>query len=218
MPKVFRKIFTEETEEELMAMTRDEVTDQLTDKQRLFCEAFVKNYNIRIAAIKAGYNKNTPHVIGWKLRQNPDINRYIAWLKLLVANKFFIGATDIIDQYVRIAFADITDFAKIEKGKLRIIDGSEIDGQLVSEIKSGKDGVTIKLVDKLKALEKLEHYFDVMPKDWRQKIEERKVEIMQQRLELDKVRAGQGEEELADDGFIEALKSSAQQVWEDEVK
>jgi len=216
MPTVHRKIFTEETEDELLHLTRDEVTLYLTDKQRTFCEHYIKNHNIKIAAINAGYSTRSAHIVGWKLRQDENVNRYIAWLKLLVGRECHIRAVDFIDQYIRIAFSDITDFVTVEEGKLRLTDSSKVDGQLISKIRSGKDGISVELVDKLKALEKLEHYFDVMPKDWRQRIEERKLELASQKLELEKLRAGQGIDEEVDDGFIEALKESAQQVWGEE--
>jgi phage terminase small subunit len=123
---------------------------------------------------------------------------------------------DIIDQYIRIAFADVTDFVKIENGKLKLIDADSIDGQLITKIRQGPHGITIELADKLRAMEKLEHYFDVMPKDWRQKIEEKKLELMRERIEIERIKAGQQEVEDGDDGFIEALKDSAKETWGDE--
>jgi len=217
MAKVYRKIFTDETEEELMSMTREEASLELSDKQRRFCELFVKNLNVRVAAAKAGYSTKTSHIMGYKMRQDPNINRYIAWLKLRVGKECHVSAVDIIDQYVRIAFADITDFVEIKGGKLTIIDDSQLDGQLITKIRSGKGGITVELADKLKALEKLEHYFDVMPIDWKQKIEERKIQLLEQRLEIERIKAGQGDDEIVDDGFIEALKGSAEQIWADEL-
>jgi phage terminase small subunit len=213
MPTVIRKIFTEETEEQLLKMERDEVTELMTDKQQKFCEEYIRNYNIKLAAIKAGYSNVSAHIVGWKLRQRPDVNRYIAWLKLRVCRDCHISAMDIIDKYARIAFSDMTDFVKIEGNRIKLYDGKEIDGQLIQKVRQGAGGVSIELYDKLSALDKLERYLDVMPSDWRQKIEEKKVEIMQQRLDFDKAQAGQSDEEIEDDGFIEAIRGSAKEVW-----
>jgi phage terminase small subunit len=218
MPISCRKLFTEETEEELLKMSRDDVTIDLNDKQRRFCEIYTKNMNIRLAAINSGYGEKSAHMVGWKLRQNVDCNRYIAWLKVRIAKSCHVDAIDVIDHYIRIAFADITDFAIIEKGRARIVDGARMDGQLVSKIKSGPNGVTVELVDKMKALEKLEQYFDVMPKDWRQSIEERKLEIMKERLEIERLKVTGGSEDAqGDDGFIDALRESAIEVWGEDV-
>ena len=215
MPPACRKIFTEETEEELLSMTRDEASQALNDKERRFCEYYIGNLNIKMAAIRAGYGKKSAHIIGWKIRQRHDVNRYIAWLKLRVSKKCHITALDILDQYIKIAFADITDFVTIEKGRIIPKNSDEIDGQLVSKITRGPQGMTIELANKMRALEKLELYFDVMPKDWRIKIEERKLELMEQKLEIERIKVGLIEpEELEDDGFLEALRGSVEEVWD----
>jgi len=65
----------------------------------------------------------------------------------------------------------------------------EIDGSVVNEIKQGKDGITIKFHDKLKALEALTKYFDLLPDNHKRKIENAN-------LELSKRRVAVNEEEL----------------------
>jgi phage terminase small subunit len=218
MPITYKKQFIAETEEELLKMSRAEVTLHLNDKQIAFCEYYVKNHNIKLSAIKAGYTPKSAHGIGWKLRQNEDCNRYLAWLKIRVSSDCHVSALEIIDQYARIAFADITDFVEIVNGKLRVRDGAELDGQIITKLKEGgiHEGVTIELADKFAALSRLERYFDIMPADWKQKIEERKVDILQQRLDIEKIKVLGGEESQEDDGFIEALKATATEIWEDE--
>jgi phage terminase small subunit len=56
-----------------------------------------------------------------------------------------------------------------------------VDGQLISEVKKGRDGASIKLMDKMKALEKLEKYLDVIPDRWKRQIEEEKLKIAKMR-------------------------------------
>lgn len=216
MPTTYRKVFTQETEEELLNMTREEACLTLTERQRLFCEHYVAKHNAVLAAKKAGYSANSVTSVAWRLRQNPDVNRYIAWLKLRVSRELHVDALDIVDHYARIAFADVTDFVKIENNKVELIDADKIDGQLVKSVKKGKDGISIELYDKLAALQKLERYFDIMPADWKQKIEEKKLELMKERLEIEKLKAGQLNSDDEDDGFIQALKETATEVWGDE--
>lgn len=218
MPTVIRKLFTEETEEELMNMTRQEACLYLSDRQKKFCEAYVSNFNIKLAAIKAGYSKQAAHGAGWRLRQVPEVNRYIAWLKLRVSRESHVDAMDIIDMYVRIAFQDITDFVEVKDNRLTLIDSGKIDGQLVKSLKQGRDGISIELSDRLAALDKLERYFDVMPKDWKQKIEEKKLELMKEKLDIERQKLGDSDMKQEDDGFIEALKGAATSVWEDETE
>jgi phage terminase small subunit len=214
MPPIPRKIFVEETEKELFNMSREEATLMLNEKQRKFCEYYAVSFNNKMAALKAGYSPRTAPYVGWRLRQNPDCNRYIAWLKLRVSKECHIEASDIIDQYIRIAFADMTDFVYIKNNMLVLKDSTKIDGQIITKIRQSKEGIEITLADKMKALEKLEKYFDVMPKDWQEKIEERKLEIAEKQLELQKIRLGYVEETEEDDGFLEALKDVAEEVWE----
>lgn len=215
MPVAYKKTFVDVPEEELFKMTRQEASLNLNDKQIKFCEEYVKSFNIKLAAIRAGYSKKSAHTAAWKIRQNEDCNRYIAWLKLRVSQQCHIHAVDIIDHYARIAFCDITDVCEVKDGKMRLEDTENIDGQIVKSIKKGRDGITVEMYDKFQALAKLERFFDVMPKDWKQELEERKVKILEERLALDKKKLGEGEE-LEDDGFIEALRESAVITWEDE--
>lgn len=206
-----------ETEQELLTLDRKVVIKGLTDKQQRFCEIYTRTNNIRLAAKQAGYSPNAAHILGWKIRQEPKCARYIAWLKARVADECIIKGVEIVDQYIRIAFADITDFITTDRfGNLKLKQLEQLDGQVITRINQTASGINVELADKNKALEKLEKYFEFMPKDWRQKIEERKVDLMEKRLEIEKFRAGQLDEEDFDDGFLSALKETAQEVWEEE--
>jgi len=215
MPTTYKKVFIEETEEELNKMSRTEACMGLNDKQRQWCESYVNNFNSKIAAKKAGYSAHSAATIGWKLRQNPDITLYLAWLKLRVSYKAWVRPEDIIDQYARIAFADITDFTEVKGGRLTLVDSDQMDGQLVKSIKKGRDGVSIEMYDKMAALSRLERFFEEMPKDWKQKLEEKKLELMVEKLELEKRKMGLIDDEIEDDGFLDALRDTAEEVWDD---
>lgn len=216
MPVVSRKVFIEENEDELLKMPRIAVTEMLTEKQCKFCELFVKNMNGKMACIKAGYKPTSAHIMSWKLRQNPEIARYIAWLKVRISKELHVDAIDIIDHYIRIAFADIYDFVEVKDNKVFLTDSEQLDGQIVKSVKQGRDGITVELYNKMEALEMLSRYFDIMPKDWKQKIEERKVDLMKERLDIERIKAGQVEAtDDTDDGFISALRETADEVWDD---
>lgn len=49
-----------------------------------------------------------------------------------------IAAGDIIDEWARIAFSDITDFVNIYPHSISLKPANEMDGQLVKSIKSGR--------------------------------------------------------------------------------
>lgn len=211
------KPIIEETTEELLGMKRSEVIADLTDRQITFCEVYTRTNNIRLAAKQAGYSQQSAHIQGWKTRQDQNCARYIAWLKARVVQDSCFKGTELLDMYMRIAFADITDFVEQDiRGNLKLKNFSHIDGQVVKKINHrAMGGVMIEMYDKDFALQKLEQYFEFMPKDWRQKIEERKVEILSKRLELEKLKAGALIDSDTDDGFIDAIRATAEEEWDD---
>ncbi|MFC0905883.1 terminase small subunit [Clostridium sp. MT-14] len=171
----------------------------LTDKQRLFCIYYIKCFNATKAYQKAyecDYiiaNTNGP-----RLLVNARIKEEIRKLKEGKLNRAMISPDDIFQRYLDIAFACITDYVsfgqrsykvKDKKGKERTVvynyvdlnNSNEVDGSLVSEIKQGKDGVSIKLHDAMKALDWLSKHMDIAT-------EEQKLRIEKLRCEVDKVK------------------------------
>ena len=63
----------------------------------------------------------------------------------------------------------------------------------------------------------LAKYCADMPKDFKQLIEERKVDIMEHEFELKKKIYDLENGEAKDDGFMDAISKAATTVWEDEV-
>lgn len=184
----------EKVEKKIEAVEKLEEAD-LTEKQRLFCLYYIKSFNATMAAIKAGYSKDSAHVIGYENLRKPNIKKEIKRLKGNMTEDIFIDAMDVLNKYIEIAFADITDYVsfgnteivvnKDEEGKpitrninyVDLKDSDYIDGTILTEVSQGKDGVKVKLADKMKALEKLELYFDLLPDKFKRQIQEEKLEI-----------------------------------------
>lgn len=202
------------TEAELLEMTKKEATEGLTELQQRFCEEYVRSYNIRMAAIKAGYPESKQY-IGMALRRRPECQRYIQWLKARILKSVVIDAATIIDQHLRIAFSDITDFVDIKPTSIRLKPSELVDGQLVKSIKSGRDGVSIELYDKMRSLDFLTRYCEDMPKDWKQRIEERRIELQEKEFELKKKINDVERDAEEKDGFIEAIENATEAVWDD---
>lgn len=162
----------------------------LTDKQRLFCLQYVRCFNATKAAIKAGYSTETAYSIGFENLKKPEIKEEIQRLKQNRLNREMLGTEDIFQKYMDIAFADITDFITFgretvpvmgafgpvevkdkETGKkvvltkeintVRFREYTDVDGTLISEVKQGKDGASIKLLDREKALRWLSDHMDM---------------------------------------------------------
>ena len=206
--------YNEYSMEELLAMKHSEAIEELTETQQRFCEAYVSSHNIKTALVKAGIAKNVSY--GYGLRKLPKCRKYIQWLKARILNDAMVQGGEIIDEWIRIAFADLTDFVNIGKYSISLKPVEEIDGQLIKSIKTGRDGISIELYDKLKALDSLALYTADMPKDYKRVIEERKAEIMEQEFEMKKKLYDLDNHEGEDDGFIEALSKSAKIIWENE--
>lgn len=163
-------------------------SDELTEKQRLFCIYYIKYFNATKAYQKA-YESNyiTANVNGSRLLVNASIQNEIDRMKEERATELKLDVRDIIQKYIDIAFADITDFvtfgsetlvAKDELGRNIIDDegnnitynvnhvdfksSDSVDGTIICEVKKGKDGISVKLVDKMKALEMLSKYTDLL--------------------------------------------------------
>lgn len=165
-----------------------DVNEELTEKQRLFCLFYIRNFNATQAAIKAGYSPNTARQIGYELLTNPHIRAEVQRLKEIKIQSIMITEDDIVERYMRVAFADMTDVAEwgteevidfdpngaipIDKdGKVKMLKlnylnfkgSDQVDGGLICEISKGKHGLKIKLEDRQKALDWLANYFNMNP-------------------------------------------------------
>lgn len=142
----------------------------LTDKQRLFCLYYVRCFNATKAYQKAfDVDYATANAHGYELLSKVVILEEIQRLKQNRLNREMLDEHDIFQKYMDIAFADITDYVsfgtrevkytdkegKERTAKVPFVDLKEscgVDGTLVREVKHGKDGTSIKLEDRMKAL------------------------------------------------------------------
>lgn len=215
----------------------------LTDKQRLFCLYYVRCFNATKAYQKAyGCSYETAMTNGSSLLRNTKIRDEIYRLKQNRLNREMLEVDDIVGKYMDIAFSDITDYVTFgqetvpvmgpfgpikvkneETGKdevmtkevnaVRFRESTDVDGTLISEVKQGKDGASIKLLDKMKALDFLTKYFEMHPEaKHRREFEQKKLEI--EMLRLENQLKENVEEEVEESGFTEALNASAREVWD----
>ncbi|HIW31285.1 MAG TPA: terminase small subunit [Candidatus Paenibacillus intestinavium] len=197
----------------------DEVQDSdFTDKQRLFIGFYLKCWNATKAYQKAyGCAYSTAMVEGHRLLRNPKIAAELQKTRDEIFAESFLSSKAIIQKYMDIAFADITDFATWNKSGtyMRVKSDSEVDGSLISEISNNESGMKIKLLDRMKALDKLDKYMNLMSEEDRLRLDKLRVDIDKAKLDI-KIRAGEDEEEVEDDGFLAALEGKVSEVWADE--
>jgi len=193
-----------------------EQNTDLTEKQRLFCLYFIKNRNATMAAIRAGYGKISAHTEGSRLLRNVKVAEEIRRLKGPIDQEAFLDVIDVLREYMKIAFADITEyveFGQVEQYVIRegqkvkgengewlkervnyinLKNHGEVDGSVIGEVKEGKEGLSIKLHDKMKALEALAKHLDLLPDHHKRRIEEEKLKLDQAKFESDKLKATGG--------------------------
>lgn len=182
---------------------------ELTDKQRLFCCLYIRCFNATKAYQKTyGCSYETALTNGPALLGNTRIKEEIQRLKQNRLNREMLSEEDIFQKYMDIAFADITDYVefgretvpvmgpfgpvivkneetgeKIEVKKeinvVRFKESIEVDGTLITEIKQGKDGASIKLADRMKALQWISDHMDLATAEQRARIEVLKSQVVQ---------------------------------------
>ncbi|MGE7650494.1 terminase small subunit [Peribacillus frigoritolerans] len=208
--------------------------DNLTDNQKRFCLEYIKYFNATKAYQKAyGCSYHSAKAEGYKTLAKPCVKKEIERLKAEQQQALFLDGNSVIQKYIDIAFADITDFVTFGKKEVQAMgafgpledengdpimveinyvdldESTNIDGTIITEVKKGKDGVSVKLADKMKALDKLSLYFDIFPDKFKREIESEKLKLAQRKVH------GEDEEEFEDDGFLEALDGK-EVVWDEE--
>ena len=194
----------------------------LTEKQGLFCLFYVRYFNATKAYMKAyGVDAKTAGANGYRLLKNDRIRQEIERLKQNRLNRELLSEADIFQKYMDIAFSDITDYLVFGQkevpvmgpfGPIKVEDpdtgekvpvtkivnvvqfreSDEVDGTLISEVKQGRDGASIKLSDRMKALNWLADHMDFATPEQKAKV--RKLEAETERIQ----RSGAPENE--DDG------------------
>lgn len=189
--------------------------DDFTDKQRLFISYYVKYWNATKAyqkAYKCAYS--TAMVEGSRLLRNPKIREEIVKVRDGITEDALLDRRTLIQKWIDIAFADITDFVKFGRQEEIIYDendepkldmngniktysfnyvhlneSDEIDGSIVTEVKQGKDGITVKLADKMKALEFLSKHMDLLNENEQKQLrsEQAKLNIQKTEAEIKKL-------------------------------
>lgn len=181
-----------------------------TDKQRLFISYYVKYWNATKAYRKAyGCAYDTARTEGSKLLAKPNIRAEIVRVRDGLTEDALLDERTLIQKWIDILFADITDYVKFgrqeeikynEDGEpeldmngnvkthtfsyVYLNESDEVDGTLITEIKQGRDGISVKLIDKMRALEYLSKHKDLLNER-----ELKQLQAEQARLNVEKTKA-----------------------------
>ncbi len=131
----------------------------LTDKQKLFCKEYLVDLNATQAAIRAGYSADSAQVIGSENLSKPMVQNEVQRLMEKRSQRTAITADRVLRELARIGFGDHRNIISVDKdGNVIATPSSALsddDAACISEISQTKDGIKIKLHDKLSALDKL---------------------------------------------------------------
>lgn len=137
---------------------------ELTEQEWRFCYAYYKTRNPTQAALNSGYHTGNAEN-GYRLLRKPEIQEAIRMIGDEVCQEIKLEACDIVNMWAKIAFADMNDYVKVSSAGVFLKPSTHMDGQVIQEVKEGRDGVTIKLADRMKALDRLSEYLGVTPGD-----------------------------------------------------
>ena len=161
----------------------------------------MRSFNATSAYQKAyGCSYTSANAHAHRLLTKEKIRAEIDRLKKERLTRAFLREEDIFQRYMDIAFADITDYLEwgteevpvmsmtgpvMEKdphtgqevplmktvNTVRFKESADVDGTLIGEVKQGRDGASIKLPDRMKALEWLADHMDLATPEQKAKVD-----------------------------------------------
>lgn len=149
----------------------------LTSEQQMFCIYYSRTFNAAQSYQKAyRCTYETAMVNGCKLLRNTNVRKEIERLKEIKRQMIVIGEEDIVELQMRIAGADIGNYLSFGRTEVETKPGDMVevntvdlkpstvtDTQLIRKVKEGRDGVSVELEDKQKAIDWLTKYFLMHP-------------------------------------------------------
>lgn len=203
---------------------------ELSPEQQMFCIYYSRTFNATQSYLKAyGCAYSTALTNGPALLGNTRIKKEIERLKEIKRQQIVAGEEDIVELQMRIAFSDIGDYLSFGQERVPVMamygpvqvknevtgkretlmknvnvvhlnQSDHVDTQIIQEVKQGKEGVSVKLADKQKAMDWLTKYFLMHPDD-------------KYKAAFDRKRAEMDEKEHESDGFLEALKEGTAELF-----
>lgn len=179
--------------------------EDLTDKQKLFCLHYLKYFNATKAYQKAYECAYTTAMVeGHRHLRNPKISAEIDRIKEEQINELKLDVRDVLQKYIDIAFSDIGDYVeRSEDGySVTVKHTEDMDTSIIDELSNTQNGIKLKLADKMKALDMLAKYTDLLSDSDRKQLDQEKIKAETDFTEL---RAKQIKGETKDTSLLDAL-------------
>ena len=129
---------------------------KLSYKQKRFVEEYIVDLNAKQAAIRAGYSVRTAEKQGWQMMQHAGIRTAIEKYQKNISKKTEITIENILQEYAKIAFTDLTEIIRFEKGLMSVEDFDKLDDKQKACIKKFK----------CKTMERLNANGELVESDW----------------------------------------------------
>ncbi len=177
---------------------------RLPEKQFLFVQEYLKDLNAKQAAIRAGYSPKTAEVQASRLLNSVKVQDALSEARKAQMVRTQITQDRVVAELAKIAFGDATAYARVVRKvdpdtledyqTVELTPTSDLTADqraAVAQIKEGKHGIEVSRYDKMRALELLGRHLGMFDKH------------------------DAPEADQPDDGFLEALKGEAGEVWQD---
>ena len=215
---------------------------KLNNRQKRFCDEYLVDLNATQAAIRAGYTAKYANTNAFKLLQITAIKDYIQKRQTDRMERTEITQDMVLRELALIAFSNAADYASVvEKQAMAEVEGNMIpmldengeplmyrtvepvltaeltedQKKALAVIKKGRDGFEIKPYDKVKALELLGRHLGMWDKKTDADIEEQRARIEKTKAETSRIKGEEPGADTQDDGFMDALRSEVQSVWDE---
>lgn len=138
---------------------------KITEKQKVFINEYLRDFNGTQAAIRAGYSPKTARQTAYENLTKPYIRQEVSNELERIYDEFKNDQDKIIRELAVVAFSKITDYLTILDEEITIKNSDEVPSEIIGAISEisiadTKDGKrkSIKLHNKIEALKMLVQY------------------------------------------------------------
>ena len=168
---------------------------KMTAKQQLFCDEYLIDLNATQAAIRAGYSKKNADKIGSELLGKTRVSEYIQQ-RMAEKEDNLIAKQDEVLKY----------FTSVMRG--------ESYSSVLARCEDGSETVIEKPPDEKERLDAAKQLAKRYGLD-REEIE-KQAKIEKLKAEIARLKGESPDDDKTDDGFLEALQSEAESVWQEQ--
>lgn len=140
----------------------------MTPRQRRFVGEYLIDLNATQAAIRAGYSKRRASSTAWDLlHKRQGVAEAVREAMLAREKRTLITADRVLEQFARIAFADIRQLAETDKKGLEVKSLAALSDDLaaaVVELSASDKGMRLRLQNRIEALNALARHLGLFDK------------------------------------------------------